>query len=111
MGEDVIDKLKQDIITACLHLIEVGCISQSLHGNFSTRVPGTETFLLTGGGNLAKLKPEDIALFHLDGTIQAGSIRASNAEVIDMHSIVYQLRPDIGAVVHTHSPKSEAKRS
>ena len=108
MGQDeqTIERLKQEIIDGCNHLIRTGVISLSLHGNFSARVPGTETFLLTGGGSIADLTPERIALFHMDGTLLAGALEPTGAEVVDMHSIVYQLRPEVGGVVHTHSPQA-----
>jgi L-ribulose-5-phosphate 4-epimerase len=104
MSQETHASLKQQIIDACNHLIRTGVISASLHGNFSARVPGGETFLLTGGGSIASLKPENIALFHMDGTLIEGALEPTGAEVVDMHSIVYQLRPDVGGVVHTHSP-------
>jgi len=95
-------------LKACNLLIERGVISLSLHGNFSARVPETETFLLTAGGTIADLEPEGIALFHMDGTLLEGAVLPAGAEVVHMHSIVYQMRPDMGAVVHTHSPEATA---
>ena len=106
MSQETIDQLKQEIINASNTLVRAGVISVSLHGNFSARVPGSETFLLTGGGSIADLKPEQIALFHMDGSLLHGALEPSGAEVVDMHSIVYQLRPDVGGVVHTHSPQA-----
>ena len=42
----------------------------------------------------------------MDGTLLEGAVEPTGAEVVDMHSIVYQLRPDMGSVVHTHSPQA-----
>lgn len=106
MSQELMDSLKQEIIAASSHLVRTGVISLSLHGNFSARVPDSETFLLTGGGSIADLKPENIALFHMDGRLLEGALEPTGAEVVDMHSIVYQLRPDVGGVVHTHSPQA-----
>ena len=106
MSQERIARLKQEIIDASNHLVRTGVISLSLHGNFSARIPDTETFLLTGGGSIADLKPENIAKFHMDGTLLEGALQPTGAEVVDMHSIVYQLRPDVGGVVHTHSPQA-----
>ncbi|MEM7113374.1 MAG: class II aldolase/adducin family protein [Chloroflexota bacterium] len=106
MDNNLLNRLKEEIVAASNLLIRTGVISLSLHGNFSARVPDSETFLLTGGGSIADLKPENIALFHMDGTLLQGAVQPSGAEVVDMHSIVYQLRPDMGAVVHTHSPQA-----
>ena len=106
MSQETIEQRRQAIINASNMLVRTGVISVSLHGNFSARVPDSETFLLTGGGTIADLKPANIALFHLDGTLLQGALEPSGAEVVDMHSIVYQLRPDVGGVVHTHSPQA-----
>lgn len=101
-----IDRLKQEIIQAGNKLVRAGVISLSLHGNFSARVPNEEAFLLTGGGTIADLKPEQIALFDMQGNLLAGALEPSGAEVVDMHRIVYEMRPEIGGVVHTHSPQA-----
>jgi L-fuculose-phosphate aldolase len=37
-----------------------------------------------------------------------GGLSASSAEIIRMHTAVYLERPDVGSVVHTHSPYSSA---
>lgn len=108
MSNETHTQLRRDIIDACNLLISRGVISLSLHGNFSTRVPGTDTFLLTAGGTIANLEPENIALFHMDGSLLEGAVSPAGAEVVHMHSIVYQIRPDMGAVVHTHSPQATA---
>lgn len=106
MSDKIKNQLRQEIIDAGNKLIKAGVISLSLHGNYSARIPETDTFLLTGGGTIADLKPEQIALFHMDGTLLEGAVEPSGAEVVDMHSIVYQLRPEVGSVVHTHSPSA-----
>jgi len=106
MSQDIKARLKQEIIDSASLLVKRGVISLSLHGNYSARIPGADTFLLTGGGSIASLQPENIALFHLDGTLLEGAVEPAGAEVVDMHSIVYQLRLDVGSVVHTHSPQA-----
>lgn len=108
MSTQTHSQLRSEIIDACNLLIARGVISLSLHGNFSARVPGTDTFLLTAGGSIANLEPDGIALFNMDGSLIEGAVLPAGAEVVDMHSIVYQLRPDMGAVVHTHSPEATA---
>ena len=106
MSQEAKTRLIEEIISSANLLIERGVISLSLHGNYSARIPDSDTFLLTSGGYFGALQPEDLALFHMDGTLLEGAVRPANAEVVDMHSIVYQLRPDVGAVVHTHSPQA-----
>ena len=95
---------KQQIIDAADVIIKSGAMSISQHGNISARIPGTDTFLLTSGGSLSNMRPENIALFKLDGTLIEGAVEPSSAEIVDMHGIVYRLRSDVGGAIHTHSP-------
>jgi L-ribulose-5-phosphate 4-epimerase len=96
-------ELRQAVIESANFLVRVGAISMSHHGNFSVRVPGTETMLLTATSSFDNLKPDNLALLDLDGKLIEGEINPSNAEIIHMHAIVYKQRPAMGAVVHTHS--------
>lgn len=104
MGSADVDSYKQQIIEAATLLLGSGVMSISQHGNISARMPGTDTFLLTAGGSLKGMHPENIALFRLDGTLLGGAVEPTSAEIVDMHGVVYRLRPDMGGAVHTHSP-------
>lgn len=95
--------LRQAVIDNANFLVRTGAISLSHHGNFSVRVPGTDTILLTASSSFDNLKPENLALLDLDGKLVDGEINPTNAEIVHMHAIVYKERPDTGAVVHTHS--------
>jgi L-fuculose-phosphate aldolase len=94
---------RQAVIDSASFLVRIGAISMSHHGNFSVRVPGTDTILLTATSSFDNLKPENLALLDLDGRLIEGEINPSNAEIVHMHAIVYKERPETGAVVHTHS--------
>ncbi len=96
-------ELRQTVIESAASLIRAGAISLSHHGNFSVRVPGSETILLTATSSFDNLKPENLALLDLDGKLIEGEINPTNAEIVHMHAIVYKERPETGAVVHTHS--------
>ena len=96
-------ELRQAVIESATSLIRAGAISLSHHGNFSVRVPGGDTILLTATSSFDNLKPENLALLDLDGKLIEGEINPTNAEIVHMHSAVYKERPEIGAVVHTHS--------
>jgi L-ribulose-5-phosphate 4-epimerase len=96
-------ELRQAVIDAANSLIRAGAISMSHHGNFSVRVTGTDTILLTATSSFDNLKPENLALLDLDGKLIEGEINPTNAEIVHMHAVVYKERPETGAVVHTHS--------
>ena len=104
MSSAEIATCKQQVIDAARFILESGVMSISSHGNFSARVPGTDTFLLTAGGSFADLTPDDIALFKLDGALLDGAVEPTSAEIVGMHGVVYRLQPDMGGAVHTHSP-------
>jgi len=95
--------LRQAVIESANFLVRIGAISMSHHGNFSVRVPGTDTILLTASSSFDNLQPENLALLDLDGKLVEGEINPTNAEIVHMHAIVYKERPETGAVVHTHS--------
>jgi len=95
--------LRQAVVESANFLVRAGAVSLSHHGNFSVRVPNTDTILLTATSSLDGLKPESLALLDLEGKILEGEINPSNAEIVHMHAVVYKQRPETGAVVHTHS--------
>ena len=104
MARDDFHSLRQAVIDAATLLVRTGVISLSHHGNFSVRVPETETILLTATSSFDNLRPENLALLDLEGRLLAGEINPTNAEIVHMHAVVYKHRPEVGAVVHTHSP-------
>ena len=99
-----LDNYRKEIVEAAEQVVRSGIMTRSNHGNISLRVPGTDTFLLTAGGSLATMKPENVALFQLDGTLVEGTVQPVGAEIIQMHAIVYRTRPEFAGVLHTHSP-------
>ena len=53
-------ELRQAVIDGANSLISAGAISMNHHGNFSVRVPGTDTILLTATSSFDILKPENL---------------------------------------------------
>jgi L-fuculose-phosphate aldolase len=95
---------KKEVIEASQQIVQSGIMTKSLHGNVSLKIPDQDAFLLTAGGSLANMQPENIALFRLDGSLIEGTVMPVGAEIIQMHGIVYRQRPEFQSVVHTHSP-------
>ncbi len=94
---------RQEVVDACAAVIRSGVLSPSGHGNFSCRVD-SDRMLLTSAGMSTQPGPCDLALVRLDGEVEEGELLASVSEIVGMHAAVYRARPDVGAVVHTHSP-------
>lgn len=53
------------------------------------------------GVDYATMKPSDLVVTDLDGTVIEGSLRPSSD--LDTHTLLYREFPQIGGVVHTHS--------
>ena len=99
--------LRNEIVEGARSLVSAGVLSGTLHGNWSVRIPGTDRILLSGS-SLGDLTAESLAVLTLDGKLVEGGLSASSAEIIRMHTAVYLERPEVGSVVHTHSPSATA---
>jgi ribulose-5-phosphate 4-epimerase/fuculose-1-phosphate aldolase/pimeloyl-ACP methyl ester carboxylesterase len=95
---------RQSILDAADVLVRSGVLSHSNHGNSSVRLPDAESMLITGASSLLGQTPGSLAVLDLDGNLKDGVLQSTSAEIVNMHAIVYKLRPDVGAVIHTHSP-------
>ena len=91
------------LVAAVERLFSAGVMSHSGHGNLSARLPD-ERMLLTATGVLAGISTGDFATVGLDGTEYDGNLQPGSREIVGMHAVVYRERPDVGAVIHTHSP-------
>ena len=103
-----VDKAKQSVIDAGNDLVKSGVLSRSLHGNMSVRLPDGDHFVLTSGGAVGNLTPNDLAVLDLQGNVVEGEMSPVAAEIIQMHAAVYRKRSDVNSVVHTHSPNVTA---
>ena len=90
--------LRRDIVVACQDMNRRG-INQGTSGNISARVP--EGFLLTPSGvAYDEMKPADIVVMKKDGS-SLGKLKPSSEW--RLHTVIMDARPEVGAVVHTHS--------
>jgi len=96
--------LKEQLVRSAQLLFDANVMSHSGHGNMSARLPGTDHLLLMGVGLGAVPSVEDIATVTFDGEVIEGELPAVTREIVAMHSGVYRVRADVGAVIHTHSP-------
>lgn len=92
------------IVEAALRLDAAGMMP-SKSGNLSVRTG--DAFLVTPAGlPYATLAPEDMVELDAEGATVAGVRRPSSEW--RLHAAIYAARPEIGAVVHTHSPRATA---
>ena len=105
MAESYVD-VRTQMVAAAQRLAQSGVLSHSGHGNMSVRLPRAERMLITSVSHLAHLAQDMVAIASFDGEALEGEINAGTREIIAMHAGVYRERPDINAVIHTHSPQA-----
>ncbi|MCE0510043.1 L-ribulose-5-phosphate 4-epimerase [Microbacterium aurugineum] len=80
-------------------------------GNVSGRVPGADLFVIKPSGvSYDDLAPENMILCDLDGNVIPGTEGSERSPSSDTaaHAYVYRHMPEVGGVVHTHSPYAVA---
>ena len=105
---DQIETYKQQIVDACRVLVERGYL-MATGGNVSLRVADAErnSFAITPSNyDYAKMTPDDVCTLDLDLNLLTGQ-RIPSIES-SLHATVYQTRPDVNAVVHTHQVYASA---
>jgi L-fuculose-phosphate aldolase len=93
----------EKLIAAADALFVAGVMQHSGHGNLSARL-NRDRIVITSRGTIRNLTPDDFAVVTLEGELLEGELEPVNAEIVRMHTGVYAVREDAGAVIHTHSP-------
>jgi L-fuculose-phosphate aldolase len=92
-------------IVAAARALDTAGMMPNKSGNVSCRLPGG--FLVTPSGvPYRELKPGQLVQFDDDGTPAPGGLRPTSEW--RMHAAIYACRPDVSAIVHTHSPRATA---
>lgn len=94
------------LIETAERLFAAGVMSHSGHANLSARLDETR-FLLTPGFAQG-LRADQVAVVGIDGGVPGRGMESASMEIVHMHGVVYRLRPEVGAVLHTHSPAATA---
>lgn len=94
------EHLCQEIIEAGRFLYARGW-SPATSSNYSTRLSASQALLTVSGKHKGQLGPDDVLATDLAGnSLEPG--KKPSAETL-LHTQLYSWRPDIGAVLHTHS--------
>jgi L-ribulose-5-phosphate 4-epimerase len=107
---DAINEVRADVSKLHAELVRYNLVVWT-GGNVSGRVPGTNYFVIKPSGVLYEdLAPENMILCTLDGDVVPGSPGSERAPSSDTaaHAYVYRHMPEVGGVVHTHSPYAVA---
>jgi L-fuculose-phosphate aldolase len=97
-------QLRQEIVRVCRMLHQKNYLAAT-DGNVSVRL-GDEVLLTPSGVNKGMLEEDQVISVDLEGRLLAGTGRPTSE--LRMHLLVYELRPDVGAVVHAHLPYATA---
>ena len=93
-------ELRQEVALVAKQLIESGLVTGT-SGNVSARTPEGDVLMTPSGIDYEELEPGDVVLVDVDGEVLEGSLQPSTET--PMHTGIYRARPEVGAVVHTHS--------
>ena len=105
----LIDKdLAEQVIDVAARVMASGAISANGHSNVSIRVPGSDEMYFTAGPSLRNHPVSAVVRVGLDGTLREGVLPRIQGAVVAMHTALYADRPEVGCVLHTHSPYATA---
>jgi L-ribulose-5-phosphate 4-epimerase len=105
MSQENLDELKEykeQVLAGAKAIYSMGLV-QFGEGNVSVRVKKSEEFFITPSQNdYAKMTVNDVVHMKMDGTpISQGKPVSSEYK---LHVAIYQARPKVNCVIHTHSP-------
>lgn len=104
MDKDLVDQ----VVDVAQRVVASGAISANGHGNVSVRVPAAAEMYFTAGPSLRNHPSSAVVRVGLDGTLLEGELPPIQGAVVAMHTALYVDHPDVGCVLHTHSPYATA---
>jgi L-fuculose-phosphate aldolase len=104
ISSDTADAMRRSIIGTALQMSRSG-LSPGRSGNVSCRC-GEGMLITPSGIAYEELEPDDIVFVAADGTPEPHPLKPSSEW--RFHLAAYAARPDMNALVHTHSPDATA---
>lgn len=99
----MLEELKKRIIVIARQAQRDG-LCKHKSGNFSMRDDATGLVVITPSGvDREELTPEDMVVIDLDGNVREYKPGRRPSSEVMMHLTIYKTRPDVHAVIHTHS--------
>ncbi len=96
------------VVDVAQRVVASGAISANGHGNVSLRVADSDEMYFTAGPSLRNHSDLDIVRIGLDGSLREGVLPPIQGAVVAMHTAMYADNPEVGCVLHTHSPYATA---
>ena len=102
----MLEKLKEQLVQLHLELPKNNLVVWT-SGNVSARDAETGLVVIKPSGvRYEDLRPEQMVVVDLEGHVIEGDLKPSSDTA--SHLYIYRHRPDVGGVVHTHSPYATA---
>jgi len=98
------DDLRSAVVEAAREMLRLGLVSGS-SGNASAR-DGDGMLITPAGLSYERMTEDDLVAIGMDGEPAEGQREPSSERRV--HVAIYAARPDVGAVVHTHSVHATA---
>jgi L-fuculose-phosphate aldolase len=93
--------VRAELVACGRKLLRLGLLSQT-SGNLSVKTGDGDIFITPSSMEYDLIEEDDIVVVGPDGAVRHGH-RAPSSET-PLHCLVYQARPEMSAIVHTHSP-------
>ena len=98
----LLKKLRFEVLKMNMELPKQNLVAMTM-GNVSGRDRKTGLVIIKPSGvRYEDMKPQDLVVVNLAGEVVEGRLKPSVDTL--SHLIIYRKRPDIGGIVHTHSP-------
>ncbi len=100
-----IEEAKAFVIKAGLELSEAGLVARTW-GNISARISDHQFVITPSGRAYDTLTPDDIVIVNIEDGSYEGNVKPSGEKGV--HAAVYQMRPQMNFVIHTHQNYASA---
>lgn len=96
----------RELVVRFAKLMLTSGLVKGTSGNLSARLPAAEGYLVTPSGvDYSAMTPAQVVQTDVSGHPSEGMKPSVDTPI---HVAIYQARPDVGAVIHTHSPYAAA---
>lgn len=99
------DAARQQVAEVARKMATAGLVSGT-SGNVSARLPGGLMAVTPMGGRCAQVSAAAVVVVDRDLATVEGDLAPSSESLL--HAAVYEARPDVGGIVHTHAAHSSA---
>jgi len=95
-----LEDIKKEVVETSIKMSKLGLVAGTW-GNVSARVDKHYMIITPSGINCDVLRPEDMVLANIHDLSYIGKLKPSTELLL--HAGIYKARPEINAVIHTHS--------